>query len=708
MWWSVAVSANASVCVADSDPFYFYWSGLSVSMDGATNWSPLNFWTAFLDSMAVSADSTLVVGVAYGGGIYTWPPYAPSISTSPLSQTVPDGTNVLFSVAISSVSALPLAYQWQFNGTNLVAATNATLALTNVSQMESGSYAVLVTNIYGNELSGAAVLSVLPEVITTQPNPANQIVPSAVNITFGVSVLSDASVSYQWQCNGTNLVGATSATLSLSNVMQLNSGSYVVLVSNVFGTTLSDTAVLTVVPALLTTQTPDPSLHVADLMASITTGSEATGVWFEWGLDTNYGNLTPPVILQGPSVLSISNLITGLSPYTVYHYQAVASNVFGTAVGGDVSFTTVPKFVQVGTNTDWGALVLSADGSELVATSNGVICISTNLGVTFMPTTGTGSVFATSSNGSVILASNGTNIFASMDRGSTWTTNSAPTAFIHYAASSTGQDVVASDGSINVYTSTNFGATWNGSSLPFGVTCLASSAEGTQLYASSYTYNYASMTVTMGVYGSTNSGNTWTTLSMFLAPIMEHGLPAIACSADGSIIAAAGLISSVAISTNGAASWFYPFIPFSVYAVASSADGQTLLAGDSCCSIQVSPDTGTIWYAANVPGLYWAGTEAFMSSADGNTLAAFDGAIYLSLPPASQPSGLSVAANTSNGSPIFQLTGQPGYTYTVQASPDLVHWTTIATLVNTNCMVPFTDLSSSVYDQRFYRVIAPY
>jgi hypothetical protein len=222
------------------------------------------------------------------------------------------------------------------------------------------------------------------------------------------------------------------------------------------------------VPTSITTHSPNQSLYDAFLPASITTGSYNTTVWFEWGLNTNYGNLTPPIILQNANALSITNLITGLMPYTVYHYQAVASNVFGTAFGGDVSFTTVPRFVQMGTNTGWSALILSGDGGELVATLGGVIYVSTNLGVTFMPINQTGKVFAVSSNGSTILAVSGASIYASFNRGSTWTTNTAPASFSQFAASSNAQNLAATDGSVNLYTSSNYGATWRATTVPSG------------------------------------------------------------------------------------------------------------------------------------------------------------------------------------------------------------------------------------------------
>ena len=43
--------------------------------------------------------------------------FPPSVTAAPASQTVPPGTNVTFTVAVSGTG--PLSYQWQFNGTNL-------------------------------------------------------------------------------------------------------------------------------------------------------------------------------------------------------------------------------------------------------------------------------------------------------------------------------------------------------------------------------------------------------------------------------------------------------------------------------------------------------------------------------------------------------------------------------------------------------------
>ena len=60
---------------------------------------------------------------------------------------------------------------------------------------------------------------------------------------------------------------------------------------------------------------------------------------FEWGLTESYGNITP---VQGKTAGEyFSQLITGLEPGTVYHFRAVASNVFGLSHGIDRAFRTL-------------------------------------------------------------------------------------------------------------------------------------------------------------------------------------------------------------------------------------------------------------------------------------------------------------------------------------------------------------------------------
>lgn len=89
----------------------------------------------------------------------------PTIVADPVNRSVKVGTNVTFTASASGTA--PLAYQWQFNTTNLPGATSNVLALTGVDWPNGGQYALVVTNIAGSVTSAPALLTILP------PDPAH-------------------------------------------------------------------------------------------------------------------------------------------------------------------------------------------------------------------------------------------------------------------------------------------------------------------------------------------------------------------------------------------------------------------------------------------------------------------------------------------------------------------------------------------------------
>ncbi len=81
-------------------------------------------------------------------------------------------------------------------------------------------------------------------VITTQP--VTQTVSAGTTVNFTVTATGTAPLSYQWQKDGVNLPGATSATLTLVSVTASSAGGYRAVVSNVVSTATSAVASLTV------------------------------------------------------------------------------------------------------------------------------------------------------------------------------------------------------------------------------------------------------------------------------------------------------------------------------------------------------------------------------------------------------------------------------------------------------------------------------
>ena len=205
----------------------------------------------YLSKASSSANYNLVIksaDVSLGGTIDLGD--APSITTQPVSQTVSAGANVSFSVAAEGTA--PLSYQWQKNGSPISGATASTLNLTNVQGTDSGNYRVVVSNAAGSAASTTAVLNVLtgPVAPAITSQPASQTVVTGGSALFGVIATGTAPLSYQWYKDGTLISGATSSSLSLSNVQQTDAGGYSVVVSNAAGTATSNTATLSVTDQL--------------------------------------------------------------------------------------------------------------------------------------------------------------------------------------------------------------------------------------------------------------------------------------------------------------------------------------------------------------------------------------------------------------------------------------------------------------------------
>jgi hypothetical protein len=119
---------------------------------------------------------------AAGGEGKCYTPTAPAIYSQPTNQTVSVGGVANFSVAASGTP--PLSYQWSFEGTNIMGATNTLLTLGNVQLCQAGNYTVLVTNLYGSILSSNAMLTLTLDHFTwsTIPSPRFVNTPFAINI----------------------------------------------------------------------------------------------------------------------------------------------------------------------------------------------------------------------------------------------------------------------------------------------------------------------------------------------------------------------------------------------------------------------------------------------------------------------------------------------------------------------------------------------
>jgi hypothetical protein len=120
-----------------------------------------------------------------------------------------------------ATGAVPLQYQWSLGGTNLAAATNSLLAISNVQLPDAGAYAVWVSNAFGvAQSSNSTLLVYVIDHFVWNPIPS----PRFVNLPFPVNIhASDAT-------NGLVSAFAGSVALSSTDGISVNpsaSGSFV-------------------------------------------------------------------------------------------------------------------------------------------------------------------------------------------------------------------------------------------------------------------------------------------------------------------------------------------------------------------------------------------------------------------------------------------------------------------------------------------------
>jgi N-acetyl-anhydromuramyl-L-alanine amidase AmpD len=168
----------------------------------------------------------------------------PTIIWQPESLAVNPGSNATFSVTATGNGLL--TYQWRFNGTNLVAATQTSYTVTNAQFPDEGSYSVAVSDTNGTTFSDDAflVIRTLP-IITNQPQ--DQIVSVGQSALFSVEVTGGLPMGFQWQLDGKPLLDATNSWYLQADARSTNAGAYSVVVTNDLGSAVSTNATLVLV-----------------------------------------------------------------------------------------------------------------------------------------------------------------------------------------------------------------------------------------------------------------------------------------------------------------------------------------------------------------------------------------------------------------------------------------------------------------------------
>ena len=174
---------------------------------------------------------------------------APTITTQPTSRTVAAGSPASFTTVVTGSPTPTL--QWFKNSVAVPGATSELLTFASATLADAGSYTLVATNSQGSVTSNAATLTVTggaisPPSLSAQPANIAQVVGTAASL----SVVASGSPTFQWRKNGTNIPGATGATLAFAALTAADTASYDVVLTNATGTVTSSAATVVVATPL--------------------------------------------------------------------------------------------------------------------------------------------------------------------------------------------------------------------------------------------------------------------------------------------------------------------------------------------------------------------------------------------------------------------------------------------------------------------------
>ncbi|MGZ4961066.1 MAG: protease pro-enzyme activation domain-containing protein [Limisphaerales bacterium] len=167
-----------------------------------------------------------------------------AIDAQPIDRPTAFGANATFNVVASGGTA-PFRYQWfstrnnGLTGTRLANQTNDTFFLRRATTTQPPGYYVVVSDSFNppnivTSTTAKVVLYTAPHFVV---QPANLTRIAGNNVSFRAVAAGTAPLTYQWNQEGAPIIGATSITLTRTNVQATDIGHFQCVVTGAYGST---------------------------------------------------------------------------------------------------------------------------------------------------------------------------------------------------------------------------------------------------------------------------------------------------------------------------------------------------------------------------------------------------------------------------------------------------------------------------------------
>ena len=337
----VGTAASLDVVASGSGLTYQWMKGGSI-VSGATNATYTIPSVAASDAGSFTCDITSTCGFISSNAAVLTVNSPVTITTQPVDVSACTGDNATISV-IASGSIV--SYQWFKNSVALVDGGNisnsATSALTisSVSTADADSYTVQITAMCGTTVTSSASVLSLSTTPTITTQPASTLICTGQSLSLNIVVSSAGSVIYQWQKdgvdlvdNGTTIIGATNATLTISPATAADAGSYTCSVSTSCSTpAISNTAVVTTTTSSSITQQPISANVCKTQTVLYTVTIAGSGIVYKWQFKANGASVYTDLSNGGKySGVTTKNLVvTNVDITEEGAYRCVVTEVCG-------------------------------------------------------------------------------------------------------------------------------------------------------------------------------------------------------------------------------------------------------------------------------------------------------------------------------------------------------------------------------------------